>query len=56
METDKCSKCNSRNLEKRNIKKSKVGDEEHELEVEFNLYCKACGGYVASFDWGHWEY
>lgn len=54
MNYDRCHKCNSTNFDKRNIKTSK--DEDGEFEVEFNLYCKDCGEYIVSFDWGHWEY
>ena len=54
MDYDKCHRCNSKNHEKRNIKT--VKDDNEETEVSFNLYCMDCGNYIASFEWGHWEY
>lgn len=54
MEHDKCHNCNSTNFEKRNLQTAT--DMNGEYDVEFNLYCKDCGKYIASFDCGHWEY
>jgi nucleoside 2-deoxyribosyltransferase len=51
---DKCEICNSKNLEKRDIKTAK--DSEGVYETDFTLYCKDCGRYVGTFSEGHWEY
>ena len=26
------------------------------IEVEYALYCKKCGAYLGTFEYGHWDY
>lgn len=46
--------CGCKETEMRDVCMGKIDDTP--VEVKYSLYCKDCGTYLGSYEYGHWEY
>lgn len=50
-----CFKCDTKEFIKENVIVDPC-DDGTLMEVTYDLYCKNCGQYLGSFEWGMWDY